>query len=1174
MPLKNIFFYFFLTAFLTTNAQVVINEVVSSNSTGYTDDDGETNDWIELYNNSDNAINLDGYFLNDKNDTESVWQFPPLILEAGQHLVVFASGKDRYSPAFCYKTIITEGDSWSYLVTDNNYPNSAWRTTHFDDLAWQKGISGFGYDDNDDNTVIYPLYSIYIRKEFQINNPDDVQKILLHVDYDDAFAAFINGELVAHENLTFTNAHNLNEINVTTDHEANMYSGGKPDEFVINPGDTELLPGTNVLAIQAYNINNYSSDFTIIPFLSIGSTLFETYKTEWFINDSCTTESFHTNFKINKEGESIYLFEPDGSISDSINVPELFTNASYGRFPDGADDYFYFTLPTPQQANTDPQNEMRNPELTFSPEAGFYNGTQSISILTDISDVEIRYTTDGSEPNSESYLFTSPIRISKPTPIRAAIYRNGIQLGETTTNTYFVNVSHTLPVISLSTAPKNFFDYHEGILVEGPNAQPADPHYGANYWMDWEKEVHFELFDINGEQQIDQGAGVKITGNYSRMSDLKSMALFARSQYGKGSFDYSLFNDRGYKIFETLLLRNSGNDFGFSMLRDGYVSEVVKNLDMERLAYQPAIVYLNGEYWGILNMRDKPNEHYFKSNYNIEKEELNLLEGNASAIHGTDAEYRQLINFISNRQLNDSETYSTVAMQIDISCYIDYQLTQIFINNGDWPGNNIKYWKSNKPGSKWRWLLFDTDFGMGLYNMYKYSENTLILATATNGPDWPNPPWSTLLFRKLLTNNDFKHQFISRAADLMNTTFSSSNMTGKLDSIVAIIEPEIEGHLNKWGGWKNNWNNQINEIKTFANYRPTYMRNHFRSFFGLSQNYTVNITVSDVKSGKVKVNTITPGNYPFNGIYFSNVPVTFKALPQAGHRFVRWEGASQSEKSKIELFLNGTTNLHAVFEDVEQTDAEIVINEINYRSDDEYNSGDWIEIYNKSDFAIDLFGWKIADQNLQNGFVFPQNTIIYPGDYLVICNNTGRFSTTYPKVQNIIGDMKFGLSSEGETISLYNIENALIDQVSYLPAAPWPTAPLNTSSTLELESPGYENAMAQSWSAGLAGGTPGMQNSIYTSTRTISNLADNAQCSPSPFKQHTTLGFNSRTGEEYEISICDLSGNVLNTINGIVLFDGRQYIDIFTEHSKFSRGIYFVKIKTSTKVETIKVVKG
>ncbi|HKK81876.1 MAG TPA: CotH kinase family protein, partial [Prolixibacteraceae bacterium] len=817
---------------LTANAQVVINEIVSSNSSGVADDIGERHDWIELYNTSEELVNLKEYSINDDLDASSGWVFPDVVMEPKSYLLVFASDENRSSEAFHYRTIISEGDDWQYYVPSGSAPGEGWREPGFDASGWQTGVSGFGYADGDDNTIINPLQLIYIRKAFEVENPDSIQKMILHVDYDDAFAAFINGQLVARGNLNFTDSGNYYSVSVPTDHEAVMYSGNAPDEFVIDLSAIQLQEGRNTLSIQGYNISSTSSDFSLIPFLTIGSSAYVKDSVESFMNIKGQPRAFHTNFKITSDGESVYLFNPDGEVADSVFVRPLNPDISYGRYPDGSNSWAYFNLPTPLEANQNPENSVPNDSVYFSVPAGFYDGALQVEISTNNTDDTIRYTTNGAKPDQNSLLYSGAITINNTTVLKAAKFINGVRRGQPSGNTYFINDKHTTPVISLSTAPKNFFDYYEGILVEGPNAEPDAPHYGANYWMDWEKKVHFELFDENEINQIDQGAGVKVAGGYSRMTKQKSMALFARSEYGKGSFEYPFFDDRDYESFEAILLRNSGNDFWFTMFRDGYVSEIVKNLNVDRLAYQPSTVYLNGDYWGIMNIRDKPNEHYFESAHHVDPDDLVLLEGNGLVVHGDNQSYIAMLEFMQQNELSDDDNYKHVADQIDVSCFIDYQLTQIYINNRDWPGNNIKYWKSNAPNGKWRWLLYDTDFGLGLYNKSDYVQNGLSFATEPYFPyDWPNPPWSTLMLRKLLENDQFKTKFINRMADLINTTFLPERMNEKLDSVAGLVEPEIEAHFSKWGGDKNTWDTRVEAIRNFNVQRPSNVRNHFRNYF-------------------------------------------------------------------------------------------------------------------------------------------------------------------------------------------------------------------------------------------------------------------------------------------------------------------------------------------------------
>lgn len=760
--------------------------------------------------------------------------------------------------------------------------------------------------------------------------------------------------------------------------------------------------------------------------------------------------------------------------------------------------------------------------------------------------------------------------------IRAATFHQGEISGEILTNTYFRNTNHQLPVISISSDPKNFFDYNEGILVEGPNAQQGDPKYGANYWMDWEKPIHFEYFDQSKQLKIDQKAGIKVFGGWSRMSAQKSVAIFARNIYGNNRFSYNFFSDRKHEAYKSFLLRNSGNDWYYTMLRDGYVSEVVKTLDVDRLAYQPTVVYLNGEYWGILNMREKPNEHYLAANHGVDPNSVNRLEANRLVIQGTGESYNDLIDFVQNTTILNDYDYARAANDIDVSNFIDYQLIQIYINNRDWPGNNIKYWNTSKEYSKFRWILYDTDFGLGLYGNSDYTLNTIEFATAPYGPSWPNPPWSTLLLRRMLSNEQFKIQFINRMADLINTVFEPASMNSVLDSVAALVESDIADHQSKWGRNYNSWNNNVNAIPPFNNERPYHVRSHFRSFFKLNRTHDVILTVSDIKAGQIKISTITPKNYPFTGLYFSDVPINFVALPKPGYKFIRWENASTLNNPEITLTLTRNIRLHAVFERDHSTDYQVVINEINYRSNNEYDTGDWIELYNAGNQTIDLSGWILSDNNVANGYVFKEGDVIYPNGYLVVTNNVAKFKTVNPKVEPVSGNFEYGLSNTGDMIVLRDANNRTIDIVVFGILNPWPEEPLTTSATLELIHPDLDRNLYSSWQAGPLGGTPGKRNDSRTSIETFELKANahQASCFPTQFFDYTTLRFYSPGNSSYTITIYDMQGRVKNSLQGELHEQGTHYIDIFTESGKYQKGMHLVKLQTNLGTETIKVIKN
>ena len=221
---------------------------------------------------------------------------------------------------------------------------------------------------------------------------------------------------------------------------------------------------------------------------------------------------------------------------------------------------------------------------------------------------------------------------------------------------------------------------------------------------------------------------------------MKSLSIFFRSEYGLGEIEYELFQSKDITRFESIVLRNSGNDFtsqGNSMFRDGLMSTLVNDTEIDNNAFQPSVVYLNGEYWGIHNIREKLNEHYVESNSSADSDNIDLI-GNGgglnhfAAVHGSAEEYNSLLNYATSKPLVFTQFYEEIENMIDIDNYIDYHLAQIYYANTDWPGNNIKIWRSRNQDGKWRWILYDTDFGFGIWDPNAYTFNTLQFALKDN----------------------------------------------------------------------------------------------------------------------------------------------------------------------------------------------------------------------------------------------------------------------------------------------------------------------------------------------------------------------------------------------------------------------------------------------------------
>jgi hypothetical protein len=1137
--------FLFLVISVKLHSQVLLNEFSSANISILADEDGEYNDWIELYNHSGSEINLGGYHLSDNASFLKKWTIPAVPLKPYSYLLIFASGKNRTALPVAYKTIISRDAEWQYIVPDKEIGDS-WKNTGYDASVWNTGSSGFGYGDNDDSTVLNNIISVFIRKEFTVTDLEDIKDLVLSIDYDDGFVAYINGHEIARNNLGTTSPVPFNQLTGSLSREATMYQGGFPEKFIIQNPLLYLVEGVNVIAIQGHNSDPASSDFTLIPILTIG------------LSDPRSADSvpsyiqlkgrrLHTNFKISDEGETLIISRPDSSVLDSVSPIIMSADLSYGRKPDGEDSWFYFAVSTPGTSNiTKGYNSNDGDTVIFSSGGGYYPGGVNLLLTSTNHSDSIFYTIDGSEPTVLSSRYLNPISVLSNSIIRAVSIKSDRLPGVISTNTY-ITKKHSLPVVCLSTNPANLWDNKTGIYVLGPNASPDPPNFGANFWEDWERKAHMELYDVSGIKQIDQDIGIKIFGSWSRAFPQKSLALFARKEYGKGSFDYKVFKDKPIEKFEALVLRNGGNDWDQAMMRDGLTSTLIRDMDIDRQAFQPSVVYINGEYWGILNIREKVNTNYLAENHFVNPDNVNMLEFNGSIIDGTNNAYMDMIYYLDNNTLENEQKYDAVSRKIDINNYIQYQLAEIYINNKDWPGNNMKYWNTTDQGSLWRWIIYDTDFGFSIWEEEAYNFNTLAFALEPNGPDWPNPPWATLLFRRMVSNEGFRNEFINQYADRLNTNFKEEKVNATIDSIKQVFLPEIGDHLARWELSNENWQYNYSTIKNFARYRPTYARMHLRSQFNLGQMLDIKVEIDDPGTGTVRINSIIPKEYPFYGIYFKDLPIKLTAIPAPGYKFIKWQmGSLVSNSVSLDYNMAESRNFQAVFAPAKNSDTKIVINEINYNSSPTIDTKDWVELYNAGNSTVNLKNWIISDGGPETGYIFPVDYSFTPGMHIVVCRDAAAFRLFWPRISNITGDMDFGLSSSGDDINLYDSDGNLVDFVSYTPNAPWPTDANGTGASIELTDPFSDNNSGKNWKSGPIGGTPGTINlhtvpPDTTGERPVTNCR--LTCFPNPFHDYTTMMVEVSVAGRYRIEIYDIQGKLLNTLIDQSIEAGQYYID-------------------------------
>jgi hypothetical protein len=647
--------------------------------------------------------------------------------------------------------------------------------------------------------------------------------------------------------------------------------------------------------------------------------------------------------------------------------------------------------------------------------------------------------------------------------------------------------------------------------------------------------------------------------------------------------DYKIFNNRPFDEFYSIVMRNSGNDWSTTMFRDGLMTSLTVGLNFEQMAYRPAAIYLNSQYWGILNLREKIDENFLASNRGVNPDSVILLENSGVPLIGKADDWWKMYNFIEQNSMTVQANYDQLAAQIDIESFTDYFASQIFYANGDWPGNNIRFWKTTDPASKWRWIMYDTDFGMGWNNSASY--NTLADATTPNGTQWYNPPWSTLMLRKLFENTGFRDQFVNRFADLMNSTFLPDRVNKAIDEKSAAISDEMITHLQRWKtGSQTTWLANVKVMKTFATGRPNYVFGHLKQKFGFLAQQIVTVNTDSV-AGTIKLNSLNLNSFPWKGNYFPSVPITLTAIPNAGYRFLKWEGVtSNSNQATITVSPKVSMELTAVFEsDGSHYDA-IVINEISFNNDATNDPGDWVEIYNKGKEDIDISGWKLSDSDPTHQFVFEANTWIKANEYLVVSNDLTKINEVFGAVRKVIGTFDFGLGSETEKVQLHSQYSQLIDEVSYSNVVPWKTFDLTKLWSLELSNPSKNNNMASSWVFSVANGTPGTRNTPYIAAEIdelpiARNSTELLQNYPNPFSEGTSIEFNLDKPGKYQLSVLDINGRMIRTFSDDDQFSKAHtlYWDGTDDSGRpVVSGVYFYRLECdgfSKMMRMVKIIK-
>jgi hypothetical protein len=750
----------------------------------------------------------------------------------------------------------------------------------------------------------------------------------------------------------------------------------------------------------------------------------------------------HTSFSLSRQEEEIVLSDKDTLILDSLVFYDQIYNYSYGRSSGNNHEWGYFSLPTPGSANSGEFISERCPSPVFLNPPGFYDSSLKIELVNMDVESAVYYTIDGSVPTEDSKFTSGTIQLFETAVVRVRAFKSGALPSKVVTGTYLINeASRDIDIVSVSTDPYNLWDDEYGIHVVGTNGIEAYD-IVANYNQDWERPVSVELFTPEGNREFQVDAGVKISGQYSRKNEHKSLAFYMRSEYGYANLDYPLFSDKPHvKEYNNFLLRNSGSEWPETMFGDAISQYIVKDqMDTDYMAYRPAAVFLNGEYWGILNLREKINEHYPASNYRIPSDEVDMLESSGDydfrIVSGTNSDYLALRSFFETNDMSNQQNYDYAASKVDIEHYTDYQITEIYENNTDWPGNNIKYWRhGTDPASKWRWVMYDVDRGFSIRGQapdYEKGGNDNLVRAMTSGK-------YNFILPGLVNNAEYREYFIQRFNAHIYTTFHPDRVKPIFDEWTFRLENEMEHHLDRWGharfDWGpydektiSGWKDIVGYKKYWTEQRPFVMMGILKEYFGLTDTFRVDLSVNSTNMGQIYVNNVPSQLESFSGVFFADVPLNLLAKPAPGYHFEYWEGISFGN-TRADYSLNLTENmtLQAVFgKNSLQINEVMSDNKITF-ADNFGEFDDWIELYNSSESAIDIGGmylsdnpgylprWRIPDNK-------PDSTKINPGGYLILWADTDT-------LQGIL-HVGFKLDNAGEVLTLTDRDGkTIISQV-------------------------------------------------------------------------------------------------------------------------------------------------
>jgi hypothetical protein len=1139
-----------------------ITEFMAVNSFGLQDEDGNYSDWVEVHNASSTNIDLGGWFLTDDVGDLQRWAFPSTHVPPGGFVVVFASDKDRavsgqelhanfrlsssgeylalvqpdgltpvhaFSPSYPRQYAdLAYGLAWhreGVLLLETNAPCRAlvpsdgslgtnWiAAAGFDDSAWRGGQTGVGYDVDaspqygddviglDVEDVMHDTHpTAYIRIPFGYAPINAVDGLTLRMKYDDGFVAYINGVAVASTNAPASPQWNSAATDTHPDAEALQFV-----DFEYLPPAGFLVTGTNMLAIQGLNSGSGSSDFLILP---------------------------------------------------ELIASELTVDAETER---------YFATPTPGGANADDYLGVVA-DTQFSNDRGFYTSAFTVAITTVTDGATIRYTLDGSEPTlSHGTNYTTAITVADTTILRAAAFKSGYRPTNVDTHTYIFPVEvirqpavpagfpaewltsggarayadyemdpeitgHplysnriekgllSLPTLSLVTDVNHLFDQQTGFY-----ANPLDD------GVAWERPVSMELIYPSARRDFQLDCGVRVYGGSSRNTDFpkKTLRLLFKGEYGASRLEYPLFEgdpfcSRAVDTFDTVILRGGHNNtwihrhwfqaFRSQYIRDQWVRDAQLDMGSPSCHGTYFHLYINGLYWGVYNVTERPSASFLASYFGGEKEDYDAQNVN-QAIDGDLVAWNTMMA-MANAGLASNADYEAIQEYLDVPQLADYMLLNFYVGNDDWDGHNWYAGRRREAGAGYRFFSWDAELSISRHvtsSPPPQPEYDTILGVNKVGPNRSNKP--SRLFTKLRGNAEFRLLCADRIHRHMfnDGILTPSNTVSRWRQRHEQIFDALVAESARWGDHKRD----INPGKYTAD---DYDLFHTDEHYLAHQEWLLNgyfprrhnIVLDQLRAVNCYPDTAAPVFSRFGGEITNGFRL---AITAANPVFYTLDGSDPREygtgnavgaayggsvalarTTHVKARANNGGDWSALVEAVFVLDepSPLRISEIMYNPRRASGGGtngaplrmdfEFLELQNTSATEIGLAGVELIDGV---SFDFKRGAVatLSPGAHVLVVRDLAAFKSRYPgwAGMRIAGEFVFpadALGDDGEEIELVDGLGRMIERFDY--ADDWYPNTDGRGFSLEAVDPGgtVDKGAASAWRASsFVDGSPGFEDS-------------------------------------------------------------------------------------------------